>query len=267
LAGSAVVASTIMLVTLHLQPGSRGLEQMMLPISNYAFTANGWLFDVAVVVLACGLALLISALVRGGCLAGRSPARLLLSACSVGLVLVVVFPEHTLSGAVGLTGKIHWVAAMFAMGGLTSAPALLGRHCEGECSALISRTRLLGAGTAPCFLVMLVASLGRYAGWPIPIWFFSFSERAVVALDLAVAGELTAWGWRGCACRASGDVALFPATGEVELSAGGASDVTSGVSLRQGVPEVESPQGRRPAAGHPGSSCTAAARPTMPWPQ
>lgn len=201
LAGAAALAGAVMLAALHLAPASRGLDPMSAPLSQYAFAPDGWLFDVAVSALALGLALLGSALVRARCVATRSPARALFATCSLSLVLVVVFPEHDANGAVGTAGLIHWMASTLAFGGLTIAPAVLGRHRASRCSRLTALTRRLSVATGPCFLLALTASLVRYeTPLPVPAWSFPLAERGLVALELAIAGVLTAWAWRGCAC-------------------------------------------------------------------
>lgn len=202
LAGMAALTGATMLVALHLLPASRGLDPLSQPLSEYAFTPDGRLFNIAVLTLACALVVLVSALVRGRCLAPRSPARALLTACSLSLVVVALFPDHAPNGAVSTVGRIHWVAAMLAFGGLSCAPAVLGHHPASRCSRLTALARWLSVLTAPCFMLALAASLVRYeTSLPVPAWSFGITERVLVALELALAGVLTAWAWRGCTCR------------------------------------------------------------------
>lgn len=202
LAGGAVLTGAATLTALHVLPASRGLDPMSAPLSQYAFAPDGWLFDLSVLTLAFGLAVLVSALVKGRCLASRSPARAVLTACSLSLILLVVFPDHDRNGAVRTAGQIHWAAAMLAFGGLSFAPALLGRHRASRCSRMTSLARWLSAGIAPCFLGVLTVSLLRYTTpLLVPAWSFGLTERVLVALEFALAGLLTAWAWRGCTCR------------------------------------------------------------------
>lgn len=202
LAGAAVLAGATILAALHMLPASRRIDPLSQPLSQYAFAPNGWLFDVAVLTLAFGLAVLVSALVRGSCLGRRSPARLLLSTCSLSLVLLVVFRDHAANGALRTTGLIHWVAAMLAFGGLSAAPAVLGHHRAGACSRLTSLARRLSLVTGPCFVVALAVSLLQYeTRLPLPTWSFGTTERVLVAGQLILAGVLVAWAWRGCTCQ------------------------------------------------------------------
>ena len=118
------------------------------------------------------------------------------------LVAVVVFPEHDASGAVRTGGYIHWAAAMLTFGGLSVAPALLGRHgVSAVCSRLTSLARRMSAGTGPCFVLVAAADLLQYrTPLSAPAWWFGVGERVLVALELAMAAVLIAWAWRGCAC-------------------------------------------------------------------
>jgi hypothetical membrane protein len=200
LASAAVAIGATALVALHVLPASRGFDWPSEPLSEYAFAANAWVFDLAVTALAAGLAVLVSALVLAGCVRRRSAVSRLLSACAVCLVLVVVFPEHDADGAVRTAGRIHWLAAMLAFGGLAVAPILLGRHNMTGCSRMTSLARRTSAGTVPGFVVVLVSSLLRATSFAVPPWCFGLGERALVAAEFALAGILTAWAWRGCRC-------------------------------------------------------------------
>jgi hypothetical membrane protein len=201
LAGAAVLAGATILAVLHVLPADRRVDPVSQPLSEFAFMPYGWLFDVAVSALALGLLLLVGALVRGRCLTGRAPARALLTICSLSLILIVVFPEHEPDGAVRIAGRIHWVATMLAFGGLTVAPVLLGSHRASVCSRLTTLARRLSVGSGPCLLVVLVASLLQYeTRSTVPAWSFGVAERVLVTLEFALAGVLTAWAWRGCAC-------------------------------------------------------------------
>jgi hypothetical protein len=93
---------------------------------------------------------------------------------------------------------------MLSFGGLSLVPALLGRHphrAVSACSRLTSAARWLSAASGPFFLVMLVGSLLRYkTSIAVPASSLGLGERALVALEFAMAGVLTAWAWQGCSC-------------------------------------------------------------------
>lgn len=201
-AGAALCAGVAFLVALQVVPTSGESDPLSAPLSQYAFTPDGWLFDVSVLTLAFGLGMSASALVRGRCIPVRSAACGLLSICSLGLVAVVIFPEHDSAGAVRTAGYIHWAAAMLTFGGLSVVPALLGRHrVSAACSRLTSRARRLCVGTGPCFVLVATADLLHYeTPLPVPAWWFGLGERVLVALESAMAAVLITWAWRGCTC-------------------------------------------------------------------
>jgi len=201
-AGAALAVGVACLVALQTLPTSGALVPLSAPLSQYAFASDGWLFDLSLLSLAFALVALVSGLVRARCITGRSAECGLLCACSLGLVAVVVFPEHDASGAVRTGGYIHWAAAMLTFGGLSVAPALLGRHgVSAVCSRLTSLARRMSAGTGPCFVLVAAADLLQYrTPLSVPAWWFGVGERVLVALELAMAAVLIAWAWRGCAC-------------------------------------------------------------------
>jgi hypothetical protein len=101
-------------------------------------------------------------------------------------------------------GRLHGLAAMLTFGGLSFAPALLGgqphRQVSG-CSRLTSTARWLSAVSGPCFLIVMIGSLLHYATSIAFLGsYLGLGERVLVVLDLAMAGVLTAWAWRGCTC-------------------------------------------------------------------
>jgi len=201
LAGAALSVGVVLLVALQVAPASRALDPMSEPLSQYAFAPDGWLFDAGVLMLAFGLAVLVTALVRRRCIPRRSGACGLLSVSSLGLVAVVVFPEHEPSGAVGTAGLIHWAAAMLTFGGLSFVPALMGGHGVAGCSRLTSLARRMCAGTGPCFVVVLAVNLASYeTPMAAPAWSFALGERVLIASELALAAVLVVWAWRGCTC-------------------------------------------------------------------
>ena len=197
--GAAVI------VVLHLLPAGRALNPVSEPISNYALTSDGWLFDVGVIGLTLGLIALLSALVRSGCVAVLSPSFAVMGACCAGLVGVVVFPDQT-SGGGSFSGpaQAHWAAAMLTFGGLALAPALIGHRRASECSPLPRVARWLSVSSGWWFTLLFVGSILRVsAALPLPVPHIGgVVERALVGTEVVVAGVLTAWAWRGCPCRA-----------------------------------------------------------------
>ena len=193
----------LVIVLLHVLPAGRALNPVSEPISNYALTRVGWLFDVGVIGLTLGLASLLSALVRSGCLRARSPSFAVLSACCIGLVGIVIFPDRTSKGSLTTVAQMHWAAAMLTFGGVALAPALLGHGRAPGCSRLPRVARRLSVSSASWFGLLLVGSILQLTkSFPLPIPHVGgLVERALAGTEIIVAAVLTAWAWRGCPCR------------------------------------------------------------------
>ena len=193
----------LVIVLLHVLPAGRALNPVSEPISNYGLTRVRWLFDVGVIGLMLGLASLLSALVHSGCLRARSPSFAVLSACCVGLVGVVIFPDRTSKGSLTTVAQMHWAAAMLTFGGVALAPALLGHGRAPECSRLPRVARRLSVSAASWFSVLLVGSILQLTkSFPLPIPHIGgLVERALAGTEIIVAAVLTVWAWRGCPCR------------------------------------------------------------------
>ncbi len=195
--GAAVIA------LLHVLPAGRALNPVSEPISNYALTSDGWIFDVGVIGLALGLIALLSALVRSGCVAVLSPSFAVMSVCCVGLVGVVIFPDRTSGGRFSGIAQAHWAAAMLTFGGLALAPVLMGHRRASECSPLPRVARWLSISAGWWFTVLFVGSILQLsAALPLPVPHIGgLVERALAGTEIVVAGVLTVWAWRGCPCR------------------------------------------------------------------
>ena len=206
-AAGAGTFGAIVLALLHVRSAGRPLNPLSSPISSYALTRDGWLFDLGVIGLAVGLVSLVSALVRSGCLATSSPPFAVMSTCCVGLVALVIFPDRTSHGGLTATGRTHWAVAMLTFGGLALAPTLLDHGRAPGCSRLPSVARRLSVTAASWFTLLLVGSVLEFvAALPRPLWHLGgLVERALVATEIIVAGVMTRWAWSGCPCISRAD--------------------------------------------------------------
>ncbi|WP_327001918.1 DUF998 domain-containing protein [Dactylosporangium sp. NBC_01737] len=143
-----VAVSVVLYGVLHVVPPSAGLDWSSRTISQYALLSNGWVFDVATLLLAAGSFAVLVALLRAGLVRGAAVAALLLWVG--GLVGVVWFEKHNWASGPSMSGDIHRAASLVAF---LSLPA----------GALLATTPWLrGDGaTRPARLVALggVASL------------------------------------------------------------------------------------------------------------
>lgn len=202
LAAVSVAICTLVIMLLHVLPAGRSMDPLTTPISNYAQTSAGWLFDAAVLVLAIGLAALLCALVIGGWVATSSAAFAVLTACCLGLIVVVIFPDRTSGGHLTTAARLHWSAAMVTFAGIPVAPALLGhrRNIGSSCSRLPGIARGLSLAAGGWFAVLFVGSLLQLST-SLPLWHIGGAvERGLAITEMLIAIVLATWAWRGCRC-------------------------------------------------------------------
>jgi hypothetical membrane protein len=190
-------------VTLHFLPISSGLNPVSVPLSNYALTPAGWLFNAGVVALVVGLLFLLAALVAAGELSRASLPVLVTAGCCLALTVVVIFPDRTLpDGALTSAAELHWVAAMAAFAGLPVAPLLLARRHRMPigCSGLPRVAGWLAKGAAVWFVALLGGSIMAFTDRR-HVWHIGgVVERALAGSEIVAALLLTVWLWRGCRC-------------------------------------------------------------------
>jgi hypothetical protein len=203
LAAASVGLCTLFIALLHFLPAAQSLDPLATPISNYAQTPVGWLFDAAVIVLALGLAALLCALVLGGWVATSSAAFAVLTACCIGLIIVVLFPDRTAHGALTTSGRMHWAAAMVTFAGIPVAPALLGhrRNIGAHCAQLPGIARWLSVAAGGWFAVLFVGSVLQLST-SLPLWHIGGAiERGLAVTEMLIAIVLATWARQGCRCQ------------------------------------------------------------------
>lgn len=202
-AGLSVLVCAAMLTALHLMPPADRLDPVSQPLSRYALTPDGVVFDLAVGLLAVGLLALLLGL-RLGRRAGR-PASVALVTCITGLVLLVIFPDVVTPAGLTVVGRIHWVASMVAFGVIPVVPLSLWTRRRGvggsvRSCRLTRAGRRIGILAVVWFAVLAIGNvLALLTG--IPLWRVGgVVERALALTELAAAGIAAAWMWRGCRC-------------------------------------------------------------------
>ncbi len=189
-----------LLVLLHAV--SRSMDPLSQPISNYALTRYGWLFDLAVAGLALDLAALLCALVAADLVELGSGSFVVTATCCLCLVVLVVFPDQDSAGGLSASGWAHWASAMAAFGGLLVTPMVLGsRHRSSTgCSRLPSIARWVSYGAGAWFAMLLIGSImeevTRLGTWGLG----GLVERALSVSEVVVAMLLAVWARRGCSC-------------------------------------------------------------------
>jgi Protein of unknown function (DUF998) len=194
-----VLLGAALLALLHIF--SKHLSPLSQPISNYAFTRYGWLFDLAIIVFALGLATLLCALVAGELVELGSGSFVVTATCCVCLVVLVLCPDEGSGGGLSATGWAHWASAM-AFGGLLVTPVVLGgRHrSHTGCSRLPGIARWLAYWAGAWFVMLLMGSLVKQST-PLAVWRIGgLVERALSVSEVVVAMLLAVWARRGCSC-------------------------------------------------------------------
>jgi hypothetical protein len=197
----SVLLGAAMLVLLHAV--SKSMDPLSQPISNYALTRYGWLFDLAVAVSALGLAALLCALVAAELVELGSGSFVVTATCCLCLVVLVVFPDQDAAGGLSASGWAHWASAMAAFGGLLVAPVVLGsrKRASTGCSRLPGIARWVSYCAGAWFAMLLIGSImeevTRLGMWGLG----GLVERALSMSEVVVAMLLAVWARRGCACR------------------------------------------------------------------
>lgn len=188
------------------------VNPMRRTISEYAVGPYGWMFDVGVVGLALGSALVVVALVRGGLLRGRSPAVVLAAAWVVGLLAVVAFEKTNWAVGPSVSGYIHRYASVVAFVSLPLAAIAVGwRHRRSaEWSRFAGWTRWLGIASLLWFGTIL-AGVALSPFTSVPWWEFlplGLVERGMALTEVAAVVVMGLWAHR--AVTAPAPVAAAP---------------------------------------------------------
>ena len=161
-------------------------------ISEYAVGTYGLLFDVGVLALAAGAALVLVAVLRSGLVRLVSPATLLYVLGVTGLVLVVAFEKTNWSIGPSLSGYIHRYSSLVAFVALPLGVLLIARRLKARWAVL------LGAGTL-AWLVAILAGIpvGPLVGRPwwqvLPL---GLMERGLAVTLVAAVVALGVWAVR-----------------------------------------------------------------------
>lgn len=127
----AVLAGAAIVGLMHVVGPSARVSLVRRTISEYALLDNGWVFNLAVLLLAIGSLAVLGAVVRSGLLRPVSIGSMALLLWSLGLAGVVLFPKHNWAVGPSTTGDLHRVASLVAFLSLpvaALAAGLVGRR-------------------------------------------------------------------------------------------------------------------------------------------
>lgn len=193
---AAVTAGVAMIGWLHLVPPSSELDPARRTISQYALLVNGWVFDVAVLLIAAGSLSVLAALLGARLLDRRPAAVVALLLWCVSLVAVVYFEKHNWAVGPSADGEIHRIASVVAFVSLPVAGLLVarGRLRDTESRRYAAATAATAVAALLCFVPIVVAYLAE--PWTGVAWWRAIPLGGVErALGLSEVATVLSLGW------------------------------------------------------------------------
>jgi hypothetical protein len=198
---SCVTGCLVLVGLLHALAGGR-VDPVRLTISEYAFGDLGWVFDVAVLGLAGGSALVLVALLRAGLLRWPSRGALSLAVWVAALPVLVAFEKTDWTVGPSMGGDIHRYAGLAAFVALPVAALAVARCADpvlGRCAVVL---RSLGRMSF-CWLGLIVFGMVLYPVTGLSWWWIvplGLAERGLALTEVAAVLLLGYAAWR-CAGR------------------------------------------------------------------
>ncbi len=194
---AAVVLALLVIGAMHLVGPSSAVDPVRRTISEYALLPGGWLFDIAVVVLALGSAGVLAALVAARLTPARSLPSVLIGAWCVGLLLVVAFEKTNWSIGPSASGYIHRYASLVAFIALPLGALLLARRHRGDPAARPFRIGVRwGSWLALASFLPIVGAIALRGVIGLPWWRavpLGLLERGLALAEVLVVALLGLW--------------------------------------------------------------------------
>lgn len=194
--GVALSAAAIAL--LHVIPPSRFRDPLSSTISEYALESDGWVFNAAVVVLAIASMVVLLAMVVRQLVPWRSLGALMMTAWSIGLIGLVVFPKLKSGPDASFGGRVHWTWTLIAFFSLPIGTLLIcwaRRSASARSPRWAYRLAMISGG----WFLVLTAQTVLSAVTPIQAWrLVGLVERALSLTEMAVVVLLGCWVLRDC---------------------------------------------------------------------
>ena len=190
----ALLGGVGVLLALHVLPPTSGISPIRRTLSEYALGESKWAFDLAVVLIAVGSALVFAELLRRG--HGRIAA-LLGGVWTISLVLIVAFTKTNWSIGPSLGGLIHRYASVAAFLSLPLAVLVAAGAVFPAAAGWRRLARGLGALSLAWFGTIIVGvvnmAMGGVSWWrfvPLGLVERMIAGSAVAALAVIVLGLL-----------------------------------------------------------------------------
>lgn len=198
--GTGLTALALVLIgSLHVLPPSNRVNPLTRTISEYALGGNGWLFNLGVLALAAGSAVVLVGLVRGGAARAAGAGSVLVGLWAAALVVVVIFEKTNWAVGPSIGGTIHRMASLVAflslpIGALVLAARALGPAGDPRWRGPATATRWIALAALTC-LSPLFYAIGQTFFTDVP-WYRVFPLGAMERLlGLAEVTVVLALGW------------------------------------------------------------------------
>ena len=190
IAGLAAGAALILL--LQFIPPTDAISPMRRTISEYGLTANKWIFDVAVVLIAAASAMLFALHARRRALTAFSPAVVCGALWTVSLLAIVTFPKTNWALGPSMGGTIHRIASVIGFVFLPIGLLLASRNVFPRDARWRWATRVLSVTSLAWFGVIL-AGVGVMLAGGGPWWTvipLGLVERLMAANEILAVATL-----------------------------------------------------------------------------
>jgi len=188
----AIAGGAGLVLLLQFIPPTDTISPMRRTISEYALSANKWIFDVAVVLIAAASALLFTLHVLHRHLRPLSPPVVCAALWTVSLLVIVAFPKTDWSVGPSVGGMIHRYASVVGFVGLPIGLLFAARKVFPHHTTWRWTTRILSITSLAWFGVILVGVAVMLAGGG-PWWTFvplGLVERLMAVNELLTIATL-----------------------------------------------------------------------------
>ncbi|WP_199433068.1 DUF998 domain-containing protein [Qaidamihabitans albus] len=166
---AALLGGIVLMALLQVLPATSDIDPVRRTISEYALGPVGWVFGVAVLLIAGGSAMAFGTLVRRGLVRPLSGNTVFAALWTAGLLAIVVFPKTDWSVGPSIEGTIHRYASIVAFVCLPLAVLLAARAAYPHSPGPRRLTRWLAFTSLLWFGVIIGAVVVMLAGGP-PWW-------------------------------------------------------------------------------------------------
>jgi len=193
----ALVAGVVLMLALHVVPPTNQISPIRRTISEYALGPSKWAFDLSVLLIALGSALVLAELVRRGIVRPLSGGVVLGALWTLSLLAIVTFTKTDWSVGPSLGGTIHRYASVVGFVSLPLAVIALAGKVFPAAAALRWFARGMGLVSLGWFGLIIYGvvnmSLGGEPWWqfvPLGLVERMMAVTAVLAIITVAAGLL-----------------------------------------------------------------------------